>query len=91
MIHLYHPLRGLSFPVLKSRTVSGVPTLILRGTRGGTFAIPREWTDWGTALQGVVPTVIAGHLLPALLGLTDQLKHAAAERKAAQKRHNPRS
>lgn len=63
--------------MLKTRTLSGVPTLILRGTRGGTFAISREWTDWGGLVLGSEATVIAGHLLPALLELTAALKAAA--------------
>jgi len=29
------------------RTVSGVETLSLRHTDLGSFALPREWTDWG--------------------------------------------
>ncbi|MBN2560483.1 MAG: hypothetical protein JXQ75_06100 [Phycisphaerae bacterium] len=45
--HPYHPLRGESFPVLKTRRVGGVDTLILRGTSGGTLAVPLAWTDWG--------------------------------------------
>ena len=56
-----------------------MPTLILRGTRGGTFAISREWTDWGGPLLGSEATVIDGRLLPALLALTGSLKVAADE------------
>jgi Family of unknown function (DUF5372) len=58
-----------------------VPTLILRGTRGGTFAISREWTDWGGPLLGSEAAVIDGRLLPALLELTVLLKAAADERR----------
>jgi hypothetical protein len=32
--------------VLKLRKVSGVETLSLRHHETGSFAIPREWTDW---------------------------------------------
>ena len=35
----------LRFPILKTRCVSGIDTLILRGTAGATFCVPREWTD----------------------------------------------
>ncbi|MCY4025515.1 MAG: DUF5372 family protein [Acidobacteria bacterium] len=45
MTHPFHPLRGRRFPVLKTRRVSGIDTLILQGTPGGTFCVPREWTD----------------------------------------------
>jgi hypothetical protein len=47
VIHPFHPLRGQRFVVLKVRTVSGVETLSLRHTDLGSFALPREWTDWG--------------------------------------------
>src|SRR5271166_5806684 len=43
--HPFHPLRGQRFAVLKSRCLSGIESLILRGGAGGTFAVPREWTD----------------------------------------------
>ena len=43
--HPFHPLRGQRFPVLNKRRVSGIDGLILRGTTGGTFYVPREWTD----------------------------------------------
>jgi len=32
--------------VLKIRKVSGVETLSLRHAERGSFAVPREWTDW---------------------------------------------
>jgi hypothetical protein len=43
--HPFHPLRGQRFAVLKSRLISGIESLSLRGTTGGTFAVPRNWTD----------------------------------------------
>jgi hypothetical protein len=43
--HPYHPLHGQRFAILKTRRVSGVETLIVRGTTGGTYALAREWTD----------------------------------------------
>ena len=47
VIHPFHPLRGQRFVVLKVRTVSGVETLSLRHADLGSFALPRDWTDWG--------------------------------------------
>jgi hypothetical protein len=44
--HPFHPLRGHQFVVLKVRKVSGVETLSLRHAERGSFAIPRDWTDW---------------------------------------------
>ena len=43
--HPYHPLRGQQFPILKTRRVASVDTVILKGTAGGTFAVPLAWTD----------------------------------------------
>jgi len=45
--HPFNPYQGLRFEVLKIRRVSGVETLILRHPERGSFAVPREWTDWG--------------------------------------------
>jgi len=44
--HPFHPLRGQQFVVLKVRVVAGVKTLSLRHPDLGSFAIPRDWTDW---------------------------------------------
>jgi hypothetical protein len=45
--HPFHPLRGQRFRVLKTRRVVGIDTLILSHVERGSFAIAREWTDWG--------------------------------------------
>lgn len=45
--HPFHPLEGQRFPVLKTRRVAGIDTLILADVARGSFSIPREWTDWG--------------------------------------------
>ena len=44
--HPFHPLRGQQFVVLKVRVVAGVKTLSLRHPDLGSFALPRDWTDW---------------------------------------------
>jgi hypothetical protein len=49
--HPFHPLRGHRFVVLKVRSVSGVETLSLRHSELGSFAMPREWTDWAPDAQ----------------------------------------
>ena len=46
--HPFHPLRGRRFVVLKTRRVSGVKCLSLRHGDRGSFAVPQDWTDWGT-------------------------------------------
>jgi len=43
--HPFHPRRGQRFQILKVRQISGIQTLILRGTSGGTLTVNREWTD----------------------------------------------
>jgi Family of unknown function (DUF5372) len=53
--HPFHPLRGQRFVVLKVRRVSGVETLSLRHSELGSFAMPREWTDWAPPNARVVP------------------------------------
>jgi hypothetical protein len=46
VIHPFHPLNGQRFTVLKVRRISGRETLSLRHPEFGSFAVPREWTDW---------------------------------------------
>jgi hypothetical protein len=46
VVHPFHPWRGQRFVVLKIRTVSGIETLSLRHSGLGSFAMPRDWTDW---------------------------------------------
>jgi len=43
--HPFHPLRGQSFQVLKTRRTAGRETLILRDPAHGSFCVAREWTD----------------------------------------------
>jgi hypothetical protein len=43
--HPFHPLHGQQFAVLKERLVGNIPTIVLRGTSQGTFAVPYEWTS----------------------------------------------
>src|SRR6266853_4809889 len=53
--HPFHPLRGHRFVVLKIRSVSGIETLSLRHSELGSFAMPREWTDWAPPNAQVTP------------------------------------
>ena len=67
--------------MLKIRKVSGVETLSLRDAERGSFAVPREWTDWappGTPSElpnGQQPLLldVAGAL--AISELVCSLKH----------------
>jgi hypothetical protein len=73
--HPFHPFRGQRFVVLKVRKVSGVETLSLRQAELGSFAMPREWTDWGP--PGTQAALVGGQLLLidtlGLLALTELL------------------
>jgi len=71
--HPFHPLRGQRFVVLKVRRVSGVETLSLRHPDLGSFAMPREWTNWAPPGEqisaGAVPLLIDAFGLTALAEL----------------------
>ena len=76
--HPFHPLCGHRFVVLKVRRVSGVETLSLRHADLGSFALPREWTDWAppgtqTAPTGVQPLFVDAFGLLGLVELVTRL------------------
>src|SRR5260370_27211976 len=73
VIHPFHPLCGHRFVVLKVRRVSGVETLSLRHADLGSFALPREWTDWAPPGAQTAPTGVQPLLVDAfgLLGLAE--------------------
>src|ERR1700683_3583441 len=48
VVHPFHPLRGKRFDVLKTRRVAGIERLSLQDPILGSFAMPREWTDWAS-------------------------------------------
>jgi hypothetical protein len=88
--HPFHPLHGQSFPILKTRRVGGVDTLTLRGTAGGTFAVPLSWTDHAEPtpweLLDREPPVFAAPFLWELVELIDSLRSAQSE---ARRREQP--
>ncbi|MEQ9587250.1 MAG: DUF5372 family protein, partial [Parvibaculaceae bacterium] len=45
IVHPFHPLTKQQFLLLKSRTVSGVECVILKGSSSGTFSVPKDWTS----------------------------------------------
>jgi len=45
IVHPFHPLFGQHFLLLKSRMVSGVECVILKGSLSGTFSVPKDWTS----------------------------------------------
>jgi hypothetical protein len=73
VIHPFHPLRGQRFVVLKVRCVSGIETLSLRHAELGSFAMPRDWTDWAPpgaqACAGRTPLLVDAFGLAALAEL----------------------
>jgi hypothetical protein len=81
--HPFHPLRGQRFVVLKIRHVSGIETLSLRHGDLGSFAMPREWTDWappgGQASSGAVSLLVDAFGLVALVELVASFAKNASE------------
>jgi hypothetical protein len=81
--HPFHPLRGRRFVVLKVRHVSGIETLSLRHADLGSFAMPREWTDWaspgGEASSAAVSLLVDAFGLVALAELLGSLAKNASE------------
>lgn len=80
--------------MLKTRMVSGVPTLVLRGTQGGTFAVAREWTDLAepsaSGLLAFEPTVLDGCLLPSMIELARQVKCRATNKDGGKEKDEKR-
>jgi hypothetical protein len=85
--HPYHPLRGQRFPVLKTRRVAGIDTLILAHVERGSFSIAREWTDWGTPSANNSQETTAHYfdlgMLLQLTTLIDQLANSPAKKQSA--------
>jgi hypothetical protein len=78
--HPFHPLRGHHFVVLKIKKVSGIETLSLRHTERGSFAVPREWTNWAPPstsqlIDGPQPLRFDASGALALSELVCSLKH----------------
>lgn len=59
--------------------MGGVETLILKGTSGGTFAVPLAWTDRGPPavwqILGKNPPRLAAPALWTLVELVNSLSH----------------
>lgn len=79
MRHPFHPPRGRRFPVLKTRRVGAIETLILREPTRGSIAVRREWTDWdqGAGCGSVASQRFAFESLVELVKLIDDLTHPA--------------
>jgi hypothetical protein len=76
VVHPFHPLRGRRFIVLRIRRVFGVETLSLRDAELGSFAMPREWTDW--APPGIQTSSSSEPLLIDAFGLVALAEFIAA-------------
>jgi Family of unknown function (DUF5372) len=81
--HPFHPRRGQTFPVIKTRQVSGIEVLYLKTPAGGFFSIAREWTDWAeltfTGRLGMQTPILDFHSLLELAELVDQLNRRTPE------------
>lgn len=69
--------------VLKIRRVSGVETLSLRHAELGSFAMPREWTDWAppdaSAVGGGPALIVDAFGCAALAELLLSLRQDSSE------------
>ena len=85
--HPFHPLKGQRFPVLKTRRVAGIDTLILGHVQRGSFGIAREWTDWGAppSPEGVETPACRFELgmLLDLIALVDDLADSSSKKTLA--------
>ncbi len=75
--HPFHPLRGQRFPISKTMCVSGVDTLLLRTSSGGSFAIARDWTDHAEPSPLTAPAILDGECLLELTTLLESLNQGA--------------
>ena len=77
IVHPFHPLFRQHFMVLKSRTVSGVECVVLKGSESGTFSVPRDWTSIRSSGHYVdaeaPPTILRLECLIELIGLVKSL------------------
>jgi hypothetical protein len=80
----FHPLKSQRFPVLKTRRVGGVDTLLLGHAERGSLSIAREWTDWGMPsvddATGVTACRFDLDMLLELIDLIDQLAVSASKK-----------
>jgi hypothetical protein len=73
--HPFHHLHGQIFEVLKVRRLGGQDSLSLRHPDFGSFAMPRDWTDW--APPGAEPPPGAAPLLVDAFALLRLAEFAA--------------
>ena len=77
--HPFHPSHGKSFPILKTRKVAGIDTLILQGSSRGTFAVLKEWTNRVDSSPhnslDKHAALFDTHCLLALVALAQELEH----------------
>jgi Family of unknown function (DUF5372) len=75
--HPFHPFRGQRFPVLKTRRIAGIETLMLREWERGSFSVVRDWTDWADPEPhdslGLAPQRLAANSLFELVALVELL------------------
>jgi hypothetical protein len=84
IVHPFHPLFGQQFLLLKSRVVSGIECVILKGSASGTFSVPKDWTsirsgnDYEDA--NAPPTVLRLECLIELSELVNTLSESISRR-----------
>jgi hypothetical protein len=82
IVHPFHPLARQQFQILKSRTVSGVECLLLKGSESGTFSVPKDWTSLRPRSlyddDGVAPRRLDWKLLVQLAELVNTIRNAGS-------------
>ena len=76
--HPFHPHKGQRFRILKIRQISGIESLSLKGTSGGSFAVNIEWTDQAkpsaSSSLSIADSIFNSESLLALVELTEKIK-----------------
>ena len=84
IVHPFHPLFGQHFLLLKSRKVSGVECVILKGSLSGTFSVPKDWTSIRSGNDyedtDAPPTVLRLECLIELTELVETLSKSISRR-----------
>jgi len=75
--HPYHPLLGEKFPIINKKQIGGIDTLFLKGSPGGTFPIPLDWTDQAPPppykILNMKPPILKVECLLKLMDIIDNL------------------
>ena len=84
--HPYHPLKNKKFTVLKKRIIGDAEFFHLKGTKTGSFCIPKEWTNQAEPelykILDISPLILSYQKLTQLYSLINTLQQKKQERLA---------